>query len=177
MTGDRQERPQGAYVVGRPSRPPRYGAAPAGRPGRGARSRAAHSGLHPTALAAALIDGLRTRKTWPTAPNERRLRRGSKAPLLAQGAAPATGHARAHKGKQRPFSALPAGAACTPERADLLARGLAFEVRKRHEERTDSCRRYNVKVTGTLRQGAARCRISHGTVRPLAATCPSRPTC
>jgi hypothetical protein len=36
---------------------------------------------------------------------------------------------------------------------------------------------HNVKVTGTLRQGAARCRISNGTVRPLAATCPSRPTC
>ena len=37
--------------------------------------------------------------------------------------------------------------------------------------------RYNVKVTGTLRQGAARCTISNGTVRLLAATCPSRPTC
>jgi transposase len=32
-------------------------------------------------------------------------------------------------------------------------------------------------LTGTLRQGAARCKISNGAVRPLAATCPSRPTC
>ena len=37
--------------------------------------------------------------------------------------------------------------------------------------------RSNVKVTGTLRQGAARCTISNGAVRPLAATCPSRPKC
>ena len=37
--------------------------------------------------------------------------------------------------------------------------------------------RHNVKVTGTLRQGAARCRISNGASRPLAATCPCRPTC
>jgi hypothetical protein len=37
--------------------------------------------------------------------------------------------------------------------------------------------RPNVEVTGTLRQGAARCTISNGAVRPLAATCPSRPTC
>ena len=36
---------------------------------------------------------------------------------------------------------------------------------------------HNVKVTGTLRQGAARCMISNGAVRPLAATCPSRPFC
>ena len=36
---------------------------------------------------------------------------------------------------------------------------------------------YNVKVTGTLRQGAARCRISNGVPRRVAATCPSRPTC
>ena len=37
--------------------------------------------------------------------------------------------------------------------------------------------RLNVEVTGTLLQGAARCTISNGAVRPLAATCPSRPTC
>jgi hypothetical protein len=35
----------------------------------------------------------------------------------------------------------------------------------------------NVEVTGTLRQGTARCTISNGAVRPLAATCPSRPFC
>lgn len=33
------------------------------------------------------------------------------------------------------------------------------------------------KVTGMLRQGAARCMLSDGTVRPLAAACPSRPIC
>jgi len=35
----------------------------------------------------------------------------------------------------------------------------------------------NVEVTGTLRQGAARCRISNSASRRLAATCPSRLTC
>lgn len=38
-------------------------------------------------------------------------------------------------------------------------------------------RSFNVKVTGTLRQGAAaRCRISKGALQPLAATCLNRPT-
>lgn len=37
--------------------------------------------------------------------------------------------------------------------------------------------RHNAKVTGTLRRGAARCRLSNGTSRRLAATCPSRPFC
>jgi len=31
--------------------------------------------------------------------------------------------------------------------------------------------RLNVKVTGTLQQGAARCRVSNGASRPLVATC------
>jgi len=35
----------------------------------------------------------------------------------------------------------------------------------------------NVKVTGTLRQGTARCTIYNGAVRSLAAMCPRRPTC
>jgi hypothetical protein len=34
-----------------------------------------------------------------------------------------------------------------------------------------------VKVTGTLQGGAARCTISNGAMRPLAAMCPSRPFC
>ena len=42
---------------------------------------------------------------------------------------------------------------------------------------TGALMRDNVKVTGTLLQGAARCTMSNGAVRPLAATCPSRPTC
>ena len=90
---------------------------------------------------------------------------------------PARAYARTQEGKERPFSVLPPDTAWAPQRTNLLARGGTFEGRRRHEAEADDCRRYNVEVTGTLRQGAARCRISNGAVRPLAATCPSRLFC
>ena len=177
VTGDRQERPQGAYVVGRPCRPPRYGAAPPGRPGRSARSRAAYSGTNPSALATALFDGLQIRPAWSTASNRQRSRRCTKLASLARGAACPSALAHPAACIQLLFSATHRGAVRTTQRTDVLARGAALEDARRHEEGRNDCRRYNVKVTGTLRQGAARCTISSGTVRPLAATCPSRPFC
>jgi hypothetical protein len=53
------------------------------------------------------------------------------------------------------------------------------EVAQKEDPSVNACGHFvtsNVKVTGTLRQGAARCTMFHGAVRRLAATCPSRPT-
>ena len=52
----------------------------------------------------------------------------------------------------------------------MISMARASDSSKIVEEDTKDFVTANVEVTGTLRQGAARCMISNGTVRPLAAT-------
>ncbi|NNU42167.1 hypothetical protein [Ramlibacter montanisoli] len=86
-------------------------------------------------------------------------------------------HSSPHRGNRRGPIGVRGAKRAISRGAPLPPRGHSGRWCVKHNLARVGHVRCSVKVTGTLRQGAARCTISNGTVRPLAATCPSRPTC